>query len=71
MVGQLVAVHSGHHQVSQHKVDASTAENFESLRSCGTNDYPVASGFEHQFPEGKRLFVIIDAENRFFNFHNI
>jgi len=40
------------------------------LLTCGANDYPVASGFERQFPDGKRLFVIIDAESRFFDFHD-
>ena len=61
----------GNHQVSQHKINATTAKNFEGLLACGANDYPVASGFEHQFSDGERLLVIIDAENHFFDFHNL
>ena len=72
MLDQLRAVDAaGHDQVGEDQVYAAAAEGFQSLGAGGAGDDAVAARFQKNFANGKILFVVVDAENRFFGFHDV
>jgi hypothetical protein len=44
-------------------------EDFKRLLSVGARQYSIAASLQHYFADGKRLLVVINAENRLLGSH--
>ncbi len=45
-------------------------ETVQSFFAAAAGQHAIATGFQHDFADGKRLFVIVDAQNRSFGLHS-
>jgi hypothetical protein len=66
---QAGAIDAGHDEISEHEIDAAEAEGFKSGLAVVTGHDAVAAGFKHDFTDGKRLLVIVDAKDCFLGLH--
>ena len=62
-------IQTGHDQVRQEQVHTAAAKSFERGFAVVTREHAIAAGFEHDFANGKGLFVVINAEDRFLGLH--
>ena len=65
---ELVAVHLGHEEVAEQKVDAAGKRDVDQLESFVRGECAedaVAAGFEQEGSDGEDLFVVINAEDSF------
>ena len=68
-VDQSGAAELGHHQVGQHQIDTAELHHFNCTFGIGTGEDAITARLEHNFSNGERAFVVINAENRTFRFH--
>src|SRR6516225_11587006 len=66
---ELGAVQAGHDQVAQHQIDVATAETGERLLAVQAGYNAVAARLQQHLANGKRLFVVVDTENRALRLH--
>ena len=72
LLNQLRTVEAaGHDEVTEDQVHPAAAEGFERLRTTAAGDDAVATRFQQDFANGKILFVVVDAEDRFLGFHDL
>lgn len=68
-VDESVAVQTRHEQISQYQINAAAVEKFKCGMAAVAGNHAVASSFKHYLTNGKRLFIIVNAEDRFLGSH--
>src|SRR5208282_4686019 len=66
---ELASIQTRHGQIGEHQVDSALLKTLQRFLAATAGDYVIAAGFQHDFADGERLFVIVDAEDRSFWFH--
>ena len=69
LFNQFDAVGSGHHQVGDHQINPPRRKQLERIFSAVAGQHAIATGLEHDFANGKRLFIIVYAEDGPFRLH--
>ncbi len=71
---EFVAIHLRHDEVAKDKVDGARNrlfDKFQLLMRGGSGKDVVATSLKKEGPDGENLFVIVDAEDRFFRAQSI